>query len=62
MLCRVLNPFIDKVTGVLYKADEKIELTAERLAEVQAVGLDLVEVIPVTETKTKTRTKKATKN
>ena len=60
MLCKVLEPFIDKVTGKHYKADEVIELTAERLAEVKAVNVNLVSVIP--DTKTKTRTKKSTKN
>lgn len=53
MLCKVLEPFIDKVTGKHYKADDVIELTAERLAEVKAVNVNLVSVIPDTETKTK---------
>ena len=41
----VNKKFVDKETGELHKADDEIEVTEERLAEIQSVSKELVSVI-----------------
>lgn len=41
----VNKKFVDKETGELHKAGDEIEVTEERLAEIQSVSKELVSVI-----------------
>ena len=63
MLVKVHIPFTDRVTGELHKVNDEIELTAERLAEVRAVNINMVTVIseeePEEPKKPRTKKKKA---
>ena len=61
-LVKVLIPFNDKVTGVPYKANDEIELTDERIAEVKTVNPNMVLVLGDAKKPTAEATKpKATK-
>lgn len=42
---KVLIPFTDKVTGELRNIDDEIEMTDERIAEVRAVGVNMISVL-----------------
>ena len=55
---KVLIPFIDGVAGKDHKADDIIEVSDERLAEIKAVNVNMVLVIGDTEPKTKKKTAK----
>lgn len=59
MKVKVLVPFIDKVTGELHNADDIIEVSEERLAEIKAVNVNLVLVIGEAEEKPKAKKQKA---
>ena len=45
MRVKVLIPFLDKVTGESRKADDIIEVSEERLAEIKAVNVNMVLVL-----------------
>lgn len=60
MKVKVLVPFIDKVTGELHNADDIIEVSEERLAEIKAVNVNLVLVIGEAEGKPKAKKKAET--
>ena len=45
MRVKVLIPFLDKVTSEFRKADDIIEVSDERLAEIKAVNVNMVEVV-----------------
>lgn len=57
MRCKVLIPFIDKVTGEEYSAGDEIELAAERIPEVLAVNINMVSVLEDKPEPKKTRKK-----
>lgn len=59
MKVKVLVPFIDKVTGELHNADDIIEVSEERLAEIKAVNVNLVLVLGEAEEKPKAKKQKA---
>ena len=42
---RVLVPFTDAVIGDIYKVNDEIELSDERIAEIKAVNVNMIEVI-----------------
>lgn len=42
---KVLIPFIDKYTGKDYDVDDVIEVSDERLAEIQSVNINMVLVL-----------------
>jgi len=42
---KVLVPFTDAVIGDIYKKDSEIELSDERIAEIKAVNVNMIEVI-----------------
>lgn len=42
---KVLVPFIRKQTGKLVKADSTIKVSEEELARIQAVNINMVEVL-----------------
>ena len=42
---KVLIPFLDKVTGKDHNADDIIEVSEERLAEIKAVNVNMVLVL-----------------
>ena len=42
---KVLIPFTDKVTGERYEANTEITMTAERIAEVLSVNVNMVSVL-----------------
>lgn len=42
---KVLVPFTDKVTGEVYNADAEILLSDERIAEIKAVNVNMIEVV-----------------
>ena len=56
MKVKVLDWFADAHTGVMNKPDTVIEVTEERLKEIQAVG-NLVEVVKEKTTASKTKKK-----
>lgn len=57
---KVLLPFHDKVTGEDHIADDIIEVSEERLAEIKAVNVNMVLVIGEAESKPKkTATRKS---
>ena len=45
MTVKVLIPFIDKKTGKEHQEGKKLNITAERLAEIRAVNVNMVEVV-----------------
>ncbi len=45
MEVRVLEKFRDKHTGEIYKVGDVLKVTKKRLAEIESVSKDLVEVI-----------------
>lgn len=55
---RVLVPFTDAVIGDIYKKNAEIELSDERIAEIKAVNVNMIEVIGEVEEKPKKATKK----
>lgn len=62
MKVKVLIPFLDKATGEFRKADDIIEVSEERLAEIKAVNVNMVLVLgEVEEPKPKAKKQKATK-
>lgn len=42
---KVLIPFTDKTTGKLQKAGKKLILSDERVAEIKAVNVNMIEVL-----------------
>lgn len=50
---KVLIPFTDKVTGKDHEADDIIEVSDERLAEIKTVNVNMVLVIGEVEPKVK---------
>ena len=56
---KVLIPFTDRVTGKDHNADDIIEVSDERLAEIKAVNVNMVLVMGDVEPKPK---RKATNN
>lgn len=44
-ICKVIIPFIDKVTGEPYKENDEIRLSDERIAEIRTVNPNMVYVI-----------------
>lgn len=42
---KVLIPFTDKVTGVVHKVNDEIELSDERIADIKAVNVNMLEII-----------------
>lgn len=42
---RVLVPFTDAVIGDIYKVNDEIELSDERIAEIKSVNVNMIEVI-----------------
>lgn len=58
MKVKVLIPFVDKVTGEKHKADDIIEVSEERLAEIKAVSINMVLVIGEVKKKTKAKATK----
>jgi hypothetical protein len=59
MKVKVLIPFTDKVTGKDHNADDIIEVSEERLAEIKSVNVNMVLVLGEAEEKPKTTTPKA---
>lgn len=51
MIVRVLIPFIDKKTGKEQKVGKKLNISAERLAEIRSVSVNMVEVVEDKNTK-----------
>lgn len=45
MLVKVKNPFIDKYTNYHYEIGETFEATEERIAEINSVDENLIEVV-----------------
>ncbi len=60
MKVKVLIPFTDKVTGKDLAADDVIEVSEERLAEIKAVNVNMVLVLGEVEKKPKKTKAKAT--
>ena len=59
---KVLVPFTDRVTKELRKANDEIEMTEERIAEVRAVSVNMILVLgEAEETKEETPKKKSTR-
>lgn len=54
---KVLIPFVDKATGTAYKANDEIELSDERVAEVKAVNPNMLLVLGEKPKTTKKTTK-----
>lgn len=48
MIVKVLIPFIDKKTGKVHKEGKKLNISAERLAEIRAINVNMVEIIDKT--------------
>lgn len=44
-ICKVLIPFVDKVTGAMYEVGDEIRLSDERIAEIRTVGINIVKVL-----------------
>lgn len=42
---KVLIPFTDRKTGKLQKAGKKLNLSDERIAEIKAVNVNMIEVL-----------------
>ena len=42
---KVLVPFTDAVIGDIYKVDCEIELSDERIAEIKAINVNMIQVI-----------------
>ena len=42
---KVLVPFTDAVIGDIYNVNDEIELSDERIAEIKAVNVNMIEVI-----------------
>lgn len=57
----VRESFIDKYTHVNHPVGEELELTAERLAEINSVSTALVEVLPEVKSEPRTFDKKRKK-
>ena len=55
---KVLIPFTDKVTGKDHKANDIIEVSDQRLAEIKAVNVNMVLVIGNVEPKAKKKVAK----
>ena len=60
MKVKVLQPFTDKQTDKRYKADDILEVSEERLAEIRAVSPNLVLAVKE-EDKPKAKAKKTAK-
>ncbi len=60
MKVKVLIPFVDKATGEIRNADDIIEVSEERLAEIKAVNVNMVLVLGEVEKKPKAKKQKAT--
>jgi hypothetical protein len=58
---KVLIPFQDKVTGKDHSADDVIEVSDERLAEIKAVNVNMVLVIGEVEPKPKKKAASSSK-
>ena len=58
---KVLIPFTDRITDKHYVADDIIEVSNERLAEILAVNVNMVLVLGEAEDKPKPKAKKQTK-
>ena len=58
MKVKVLIPFTDKLTGEHYAADDIIEVSEERLAEIKAVSVNMVLVLGEVKKKAKAKTTK----
>lgn len=58
MRVKVLIPFTDKVTNKKHKADDIIEVSEERLAEIKAVNVNMVLEVKPKEKKQKAKTTK----
>lgn len=58
MKVKVLIPFTDKITGKHYAADDIIEVSEERLAEIKAVSVNMVLVLGEVKKKAKAKTTK----
>ena len=61
MRVKVLIPFLDKVTGESRKADDIIEVSDERLAEIRKVNVNMVTVLGEVEKKPAAKKQKTTK-
>ncbi|MBE5880387.1 MAG: hypothetical protein E7288_10515 [Lachnospiraceae bacterium] len=58
-LVKVHIPFTDKETGRLHGVNEEIELSEERIAEIKAISVNMIEVIgDVAEVEKPKRTRK----
>lgn len=44
-ICKVIIPFIDKVTGEFHKENDEVLLSDERIAEIKTVNTNMVYVI-----------------
>lgn len=44
-LVKVHIPFTDKVTGKLHGVNEELELSEERIAEIKAISVNMIEVL-----------------
>lgn len=53
MKVRIIKEFFDKYTGEKYEVGTVIDITKERLAEIETVSKLLVEKVPETKAKTK---------
>ncbi len=42
---KVLVPFTDAVIGDIYKVGSEIELSDERIAEIKAINVNMIEII-----------------
>lgn len=45
MKCKVLNPFVDKHTGVVYATNEIVDFKDKRVKEIEKKNKNLIEVI-----------------
>lgn len=61
MKVKVLRKFKDRHTGEIYKAGKELEVTAERLAEIEAVSKDFVAVVESDEAPEETKEEKPKK-
>lgn len=44
-ICKVIIPFIDKVTGEFHKENDEVLLSDERISEIKTVNTNMVYVI-----------------
>ena len=58
---KVLIPFTDRIAGKDHKADDIIEVSDERLAEIKTVNVNMVLVIGDVEPKPKRKTENSSK-